>query len=172
MVIFSLGHLQSEAGVFTKQPLLWSDAGCVSGPLRGRWEAPWTGCPGGTLQLGVAFHKSSGVFALFPPWEKENGRSTLFPAGLSGVGVVERDGEGRILGEGKATGRRMKSVWLSAEEHGWSHWTGGAEILLRGTDDSFLMTCSPWIRSAQEVAEAPGVELIPRPPGCLRVFAA
>lgn len=120
----------------------------------------------------MAFHKSCGVFALFPPWEKENGRSTYFQLAWQGLGGVERDGEGRIPGEGKATGRRMKSVWLSVEGHGWSHWTGAAEILLCGTDDSFLMTCSPWIRSGQAVAEAPGVELIPRPPGCLRVLAA
>lgn len=108
----------------------------------------------------------------------------LFPAGLErrlggmprgwdlNARLRERDGEGRILCEGKATRRRMKSVWLSVGEHGWCHWTGAAEILLRGTEDSFPMTGSPRYSLCPGGGAARGVELIHQPPGRLRVFAA
>lgn len=59
------------------------------------------------------------------------------------MSLKERD-EGRILCDGKMTGRRVKSVWLSVAVRGRSHWTGAAMILSRGSDDRFLVICSPW----------------------------
>lgn len=92
VVLFSHGHLQSEAGVSTKQPLLWLHVSWVWGPWPGWREEPRAACPGGALWLGGAFNKSCGVFALFPLWEKENGRSTYFQL-AEGV-RVDRHGVG------------------------------------------------------------------------------
>lgn len=154
VVLFSLGHLQSEVGVSTKQPLLWLHVSWVWGPWPGRREEPRAACPGGVLRLGGAFNKSSGVFAPFPPWEKEMVgapiSSWLRGWGQTGMGLrgaLEHEFEGerrRILCDGKMTGRRVKSGWLSVAERGRSHWTGAAVILSRGSDDRFLVICSPW----------------------------